>query len=160
MSQIQQPPPPIAYQADPISDVDLTHLNVLAICFWVWGGVTALFSSIGLIHVTMGIFMVSGKFPGPTTMPNSAQFPADQFVGWLFIVMGGLIVSLGWIIGSLSIYTGFCLKRHRRWMLCMVVASMNCISIPIGTALGVFTIIVLVRPRVKQMFAANTATAA
>ncbi len=156
MSQINPPPPPpVAYRSDPITDVDLTHLNVLAICFWVWGGITALFSSIGLIHVAMGVAMISGNFPGPTTMPNS-QIPAEQFVGWMFVILGSAFVMFGWLIGGLSIYAGFCLKRHRRWMLCMIVASLNCISIPIGTALGVFTIIVLVRPRVKAMFAANT----
>lgn len=143
-------PPPIAYQAQPMSDVDVTHLNVLAICFWVWGALTAVFSSFALIHLAMGIAIVTGNFNMQAQPPGS-----EKFIGWMFILVGGLIVGLGWLIGALSIYAGFCLKRQRRWMFCMVVASLNCLSIPIGTTLGVFSIIVLVRPRVKAMFASS-----
>ena len=34
-----------------------------------------------------------------------------------------------------------------------VVACILCLNVPIGTALGVFTILVLVRPTVKDLFA-------
>ncbi len=153
-------PPPIAYEAQPVADVDTTHLNILAICYWVWGGLTALFSSFGLIHLGMGIAMLNGSFPmpTPTTGPSAAPFP-NQLMGWMFTIIGGAIVSYGWIVGGLTVYAGFSLKRQRKWMLCMVMAALNCISIPIGTALGVLTIIVLVRPRVKRMFASNSPVA-
>ena len=37
----------------------------------------------------------------------------------------------------------------------MIVAGITCLSVPIGTVLGVFTLMVLSRPSVKQMFAQN-----
>jgi len=37
-------------------------------------------------------------------------------------------------------------------MFCLIVAGIICIFMPLGTILGVFTIIVLVRPSVKAMF--------
>jgi len=39
----------------------------------------------------------------------------------------------------------------------MIVAGITCLSVPIGTVLGVFTLLVLSRPSVKQMFAHNAA---
>jgi hypothetical protein len=36
-------------------------------------------------------------------------------------------------------------------------AAISCIFMPFGTVLGVFTIIVLLRPSVKELFAVNTA---
>ena len=37
-------------------------------------------------------------------------------------------------------------------MYCLVVAAVECIFMPFGTVLGVFTIIVLMRPGVKERF--------
>jgi hypothetical protein len=39
----------------------------------------------------------------------------------------------------------------------MVIAIITCLSVPLGTALGVFTLIVLARPSVKQLFERRTA---
>ena len=36
--------------------------------------------------------------------------------------------------------------------LILVVAALECLAFPLGTVLGVFTLIVLVRPEVKQLF--------
>jgi len=37
-------------------------------------------------------------------------------------------------------------------MFCLVMAGVECIFTPFGTVLGVLTIIVLVRPSVKELF--------
>jgi disulfide bond formation protein DsbB len=49
-------------------------------------------------------------------------------------------------------YAGRCLAQRRRYLLCMVVAGIACIFMPFGTALGVFTLVVLSRPAVKAAF--------
>jgi len=38
-------------------------------------------------------------------------------------------------------------------MFCFVVACIECLFMPFGTVLGAFTIIVLMRPSVKNLFA-------
>ncbi len=48
------------------------------------------------------------------------------------------------------------LARRRSWTFCLVVASIECLFMPYGTVLGVFTIIVLLRPTVKELFAVNS----
>jgi len=44
------------------------------------------------------------------------------------------------------------LRQRRSWVFCIVVAALSCIGIPFGTALGVFTLLVLSRHSVKCMF--------
>ena len=42
-------------------------------------------------------------------------------------------------------------------MFCFVIACLACMQMPLGTILGVFTIIVLARPSVKEMFDRSSA---
>ena len=44
------------------------------------------------------------------------------------------------------------LKNHTNYTYCLVVDAIACTFVPFGTVLGVFTIIVLVRPSVKALF--------
>ena len=41
-------------------------------------------------------------------------------------------------------------RRHRTFSL--IVAGINCLGIPLGTILGVFTLIVLLRPSVRTLY--------
>ncbi len=42
--------------------------------------------------------------------------------------------------------------HHRRRLFCLVVAGVECAFMPFGTVLGVFTIAVLMRESVKELF--------
>ena len=44
------------------------------------------------------------------------------------------------------------LAQRRSYMFCMVMAGVACMLTPVGTVLGVFTIIVLNRPSVRRLF--------
>lgn len=149
------PPPtphPVAYEAYAMNEVDRSHLNILAICYWVWGGFIALVSLISLIYIVMGIAFLSGAFNPPATQAANAPAPPPPELGWIFIGMGLVFLVLGQLIGWLNVLIGFSLRRNKRWLLCNVVAALNCLSIPIGTVLGIFTFIVLARPAVKAQF--------
>ena len=47
---------------------------------------------------------------------------------------------------------GWCLRARQAWTYCLVIAALSLLSFPIGTALGVFTLIVLLRPEAKALF--------
>jgi len=96
----------------------------------------------------MGIAMVTGRFDQPGN-----EFP--PVVGWMMIVMGSAFIVGGWTLASLVFAAGRCLARRRRRMFCMVIAGIMCVFSPFGTILGVFTIVVLVRPSVRALFAAD-----
>ncbi len=154
---MSEPSPPIPYASTTPQPNDLQHLNLLAIFHWIWGGLSIAFSFIFVIHIAMGIAAVNGAFEGTKGQGNGDQgFPPE--LGWIFIGLGSCAMLLGWTIGALNIYSGFCLKKHKRRTFCIVIAAIDCLSIPIGTTLGVFTMIVLLRDSVKQLYAPEAAT--
>jgi hypothetical protein len=127
---------------------DEDNLRLLSIFHYVLGGLTILGSSIFIIHLVMGIAMLVD----PTFMNSKNSEPAPAFAGWMFTIMGGGAVLLGWTLGILTIHAGRCLTRRKSYTLAFVLACLNCLHAPIGTALGIFTIIVLSRPSVKALF--------
>jgi hypothetical protein len=50
------------------------------------------------------------------------------------------------------IQAGRYLSRHVNRTFCLVVAGIECVFTPFGTVLGVFTIIVLMRDSVRELF--------
>jgi hypothetical protein len=72
--------------------------------------------------------------------------------GWIFIIIGSGFILLGWAFAVCIICAGRYLALQVRYMFCMVMAAIECIFMPFGTVLGVFTIVVLARPSVKEMF--------
>ena len=93
---------------------DERSLDLLGLFHYIVGGLTALFACIPLIHVTIGLLMVSGKFEGP-------QFPGRLF-GWLFVVVGGIFVLGGWALAVAMLVAAGKLKRRQSLTYCIVVA--------------------------------------
>src|SRR5688500_1564794 len=96
---------PISYEHAPVGpwDADRSHLKTLAICHYVWGGISIAFSSIFIIHFVMGVMIVSGAMPfgPPAGAPGrpAAPGPPPQAFGWVFVGMGSCLVLLGWTTG-------------------------------------------------------------
>jgi hypothetical protein len=126
---------------------DDRNLDLLAIFHYVVGGLTALFSCLFLLHVAMGIAMLCGAFDGKDAPP--------KFFAWFFILFPSVFILAGWTLSGFIIAAGRKLKRRMSRTFCLVVAGLECILMPFGTVLGVFTIVVLMKESVKQMFAAN-----
>jgi len=134
----------------PPTSQDTEHLKLLSIFHYVVGGMAALFACFPLIHVVLGILflVIPEKFGHASNQP-----PA--FVGLLFIIVGGSIILLGWTLATIIILTGRFIARRNHYTFCFVIACIECLFMPVGTVLGVFTILVLNRPSVKQLFAAT-----
>ena len=129
---------------------DEQQLDLLAIFHYIVGGITALFSCFPFIHLAVGVAMLSGAFefegPGP---------PPPPFIGWLFILFPAVFILIGWTLSIVIIMAGRKLKSRSSKTFCMVAAGLECILMPFGTVLGVLTLIVLMRPSVEQLFAAD-----
>ena len=70
----------------------------------------------------------------------------------MFIGMAVLIMALTWAVAIAVVFAGRNIAARTAYTFCLVVAAIECAFMPMGTALGVFTIIVLMRPSVKQLF--------
>ena len=128
---------------------DQEHLRLLSIFHYVMGGVMGFFACFGLIYVVMGMFFALA--PAQAFGPGPGQQP-PAIMGVLFTVMGGMIVLLGWSVAALVIVAGRSLAGRKRYVLCLVAAAIQCLWVPFGTVLGVFTIVVLMRPSVQALF--------
>lgn len=125
---------------------DEKHLDLLAIFHYIFGGLLALFSCFPLIHVLMGLIMVNEQF-----QDSQGQGPPPAF-GWIFVIVGAVFILAGWCIAACIIVAGRKLQTRRHRMYCMIVAGVACIYMPLGTALGIFTLVVLCRDSMKGIF--------
>lgn len=124
---------------------DEEHLRLLAIFHYVVAGLTALFACFPLIHLGIGVFML--------VKPEAFKpRPPPEFLAWIFIGVAAAIILAGWTLALLFVLAGRNLTRRRRYLFCQVVAGIGCLFMPFGTVLGVFTLLVLSRPSVKELF--------
>ena len=126
---------------------DSSNIDLLSMFHYIVGGITALFSCIPFFHVFLGLAIVSGKF-----FHDNKGFAPPAIFGWLFVVIGAVIITLGWSIAVCMLIAGRKLKQRKNRTFCMVVAGIECMLMPFGTILGVFTLIVLNQDPVKAMF--------
>lgn len=129
---------------------DAEHLKLLSIFHYVVAGLAALFSLVPVLHLVIGLAMVSGTLEGTDTDP-----PA-QMVGWFFVFFAGSFIVCGLVFAAAVLLAGRALANRTRYMYCLVMAGIECIFTPFGTVLGVFTILVLMRDSVKRMFGVDT----
>lgn len=171
------PPPfsPMPYaQVYPSPSSDLQHLKILAICHWVFGGMLGLFACLGILYLVIGIVIFNQTKPATTSVSTPpatvvtrgngsmnvrvnatatrSSSDDDRTLGIVFTSMGSAFIVLGGVGGGLNLYSGFGLLRQRRRRLSLVVAALDCLSIPLGTVLGIFTMIVLARATVKTLY--------
>ena len=128
--------------------LDDEHLRLLRIGYFIQGGTTFFVCLFGLLYVFMGIFAFSSF--GNTPTPRGT--PPPQFFGYILAWMGGLFTLGGAVLTALKFLTARALGRRRSRALCMVTAALSCIFVPYGTALGIFTFLVLERPSVRALF--------
>jgi hypothetical protein len=128
-------------------DEDIHYLKLLSIFHYIVGGLAALFAFFPAIYVVIGIVAVCA--PGSLESEGEAM---PLVIGWLFIIIGTVFVLIGWAFAFCVILTGRYLARQVHYMFCMVIGAIECLFMPFGTALGIFTIVVLARSSVKKMF--------
>ena len=135
--------PPVLPPAQlPPSDAE--HLRLLGTLGYFYAGLECLFSLFAALYMGVGFTIVMNNEP----------------MGWMFVGVGAFLGL--WILGMavLSYLAAKWISLGKNWMFCMVVSCLHCSSFPIGTGLGVFSIIVLCRPTVKSWFAAKRIAAA
>lgn len=127
---------------------DLQHLKLLSIFHYVLGGLAALFSCLPVIYVVIGLVLIIS----PEAMGPQGNQPPPAFLGWLMVFVGGMFILVGWTVAALILATGRFLGNQTHYVFCLVIAAIECLSMPFGTVLGVFTIVVLMRESVKGLF--------
>ena len=133
---------------------DEEQLKLLSVFHYVVGGLAALFALFPILHLIIGLFLIFAP-----VAPDGKGGPPPACIGWIFVIIAAVIIILGWIFAAFVLTAGRFLAKRKHYMFCFVMGAVECMFMPFGTVLGAFTIIVLMRESVKNLFAANQSIA-
>jgi len=128
--------------------LDAEHLRLLAIAYYVDGALTIAFASVFIIHFV--VFAVIAANPEWMAHGGKSAPPDGLFKAFAAIL--GFMMVAGWTLGGLMIYAGRCIKRRARRTFTIVIGCINLPFVPVGTALGVCTLLVLTRRTVRRLY--------
>jgi hypothetical protein len=137
-------------------DRDTEHLRLLAIFHYVAAGLAAFFSFFPLLYATIGGIFI---FVSRHGTPKPGEELPPEFLGWIFIAAGLLLFLLGIAMAICILIAGRCLSARNGYTFVLVVACIECLFIPFGTILGVFTIVALSRESVRALFSTGQSRA-
>lgn len=122
------------------------NLDTLKILYVVKGVLTILFSFFPLIYVFIGAFLGD-------KMNNPSHGEAPPFdVSYLLIGLGSVFFVLILIVGILTLISAKFIGQRKNYGFVFAVAILTCFGGMLSIALGVFSIIELVKPEVKSVF--------
>jgi hypothetical protein len=138
---------------DQVPPKPIRHLRILGIC-WVLYGILCLVSSVGLFlfrnTATVMFGALLSRVRDPFSMMN------------LFHFLYGLRIAIAGATGILGIMAGFGLLGGARFAktLAIVAAFLSLSSIPLGTTLGIYSLIVLLTSSHDPAFTAVSGVSA
>lgn len=118
------------------------NAQVMGILWIVYG----VLSVLGGIIVLVGLLVVSH-------LPEIHWDCSDigpEILRIVAISLGSFLIALG----TVKIISGLGLQAHKEWarILTMVLAFLSLINIPMGTALGIYSIVYLMKPEMIELF--------
>jgi hypothetical protein len=127
---------------------DESNLKLLAMLYYIWAGLHACAGLVGVLFIVAGTFL--------TVMPQFLQGqngnPPPPWFGAVFTGLGVLFFIFIEAGAVMMFLVGRNISRRVHHTYCMVIAGINCLSVPFGTILGIFTIVTLQKPSVRAMF--------
>jgi hypothetical protein len=121
------------------------QVDFLGILFVVWGLLTAL---VGVSTLALGVgaaalITSAGRGTGGGQM-------AAGVLAVVFVVLA--LIAIAW--GAAHVVIGVPLRRHRTWarLMALMIASVDLLLLPFGTALGVYALWVLLSEEGKELF--------
>jgi amino acid transporter len=130
-------------------DTTAHDLKLLSIGYFIQGGIV-IFS--GLVCVGY-LGLIEAVF---ASARNSTRVdPRNQMPEGILLTIGVIVIVIALLtlaFGALMLYAAVSLRQHRNRTLVLVMAALNCMAIPYGTVLGIFTFLVLQRAAAKEIF--------
>lgn len=127
---------------------DNEHLKLLSIFHYVVGGMGCLFACMPLIHMGLGFMFIIA----PEQLTQNGGESPPEFIGWLFFLMGLVFFLVGQSVAMAIIISGRFIATRKNHLYSFVIGCIECAFFPFGTVLGVFTIMVLSRESVKEIY--------
>ena len=122
------------------------HIKLLAILNIIYGSIGVL---MGLL-----VFVIFGGLAGFITSVEGG--PEAEVAAPVLGLVGIFIFGLLAVVSAPAIVAGFGLLAFRNWarILTIVLSALHLLSVPFGTALGIYGLWVLLRPETEMLFRA------
>ena len=163
MSIISPLPEPILLDEKPNS------LSILSICYYILGALGILSILFALVVTIIGIIMLT---KGDVILNNpqlkeaiaqglsaqggsAAKLSIEKVIeagGYMYTIFGSIWTVLAIIFTGLQFLTAMSISKGKRFGLCVTMSCINILSFPLGTILGVASLIILFKDNVKQYF--------
>ncbi len=128
---------------------DLDHLKLLSIFHYVCAGLTMVASLFPVLYMALGlVILISPEF----AQEMEGDVEQAQTLAVVFVLVAAVFLFLGVAVALCLFLAGRFLARQTHYVFCMVIGALECLSFPFGTILGIFTLVVLSRESVKQLF--------
>ncbi len=121
------------------------HLRLLSIGNYVFAALSALSACIGSVAFSFIGNHMTGIFQEADTHSPPIFFS-------FFFIMVCFSLLLSWGLAVCAALSGRYLAERRNYQFCLVIAVIECLFVPLGTLLGVFTLYVLMKDQVKKEF--------
>jgi hypothetical protein len=128
---------------------DEEQINLLSIFHFVMAGLFLL----GIVFIGLHYAFMHMIFSRPelwkTGNPPPISFADFKTLFAIIYTIVGVFLVLACLLNVLS---GVFMRQREHKTFSLIVAAVDCLQIPLGTALGVFTFVVLLRESVRQVY--------
>jgi hypothetical protein len=126
-----------------------SYLNLLSLFHFIVAGIAGLFSCLPLLNLLIGIPILKDV---PYALSQGEYFSQYTLAPLMFIILPTGMAVIGWMFAVAVALNGY-YNKNRKWLkYCLVMGGIETIFTPFGTALGVFTIILLTKPNINNLF--------
>lgn len=126
-------------------DRDSGHLSTLSIFWYIISLIQILAGCVMLGYLVLVVMMGMGI----ASSGHQQDAQAGAAFSGIFGCFGVVLLVLLWGVAFLNFMVARSLPRRRHRTLCFVMAAITCFFLPLGTILGIFTLMVLSRPSVR-----------
>jgi len=115
-----------------------SHIKALGAIYLIWGGMGIIAGVIVLAIFVIGSGLVATE---------------DPQAGLIFGTIGIIVLLIIAIVSIPNVLAGWALIKHRSWgrILTIVLSILNLFAFPLGTALGIYGLWVLLQPESVQI---------
>lgn len=135
---------------DGLSEQKRSYLEVLAIAHYVYAALIGLIGLVMLLMTSVGLFGLA----------QSSSLSGELPFGGFGLPVVALVFVLVFGYALVNFLIGRWLVERRRWKAIVVLSVLNALNVPVGTLLGVFTVVVLVADDVRTVFERGAAAPA
>lgn len=124
------------------------HLEMISIFHYALAGLIFLKGLTKIFFMGIGIIAAAGVLSERPQGMGIALF----VLFLIFLAIPLLLLSLACAMAILVLLAGRYISTRKHLGYCQIIAAIECLCVPLGTILGIFTFMQLTKPEVKETF--------